>query len=90
MTAWHLPFALSGQNADLPNGSLTFKPKLTEPAWALPFFLPGVMGTIRRATDGQLTLNVKIGSLVLEHLSVDGVAHQGTVSLVAGEHVTWK
>ena len=31
MTAWHLPFALSGQNADFPKSSLTFNPKLTEP-----------------------------------------------------------
>ena len=30
MVAWHIPLAISGQQADLPRGSLTFAPKLTE------------------------------------------------------------
>jgi hypothetical protein len=91
MTAWHLPYAISGQHADLPKSRLSFNPKLTDPAWALPFYLPGVLGNIQRAADGQLTLAVKVGSLTLEHLSIGGVEHPGgPVSLSAGENVTWK
>lgn len=81
---------MSGQNADLPKSSLTFNPKLTQQSWALPFYLPGVLGNIRRAADGQLTLDVKVGSLNLDHLSISGVAHPGPVSLMAGQNITWK
>ena len=89
MTAWHLPYALSGQNANLPKGSLTFSPKVdTAKAWSLPFFFPGVMGTISQTSGRGYTLAVKIGRLKLTHLAVDG-ANTGPVDLVAGQNVTW-
>ena len=89
MTAWHLPYAISGQDADLPNGSLTFNPKLTEATWTLPFYLPGVLGTVSKSTAG-FTLAVKIGELSLSHLAVGTAVHAGDVELKAGEAVSWK
>ena len=89
MTAWHLPYAISGQNADLPNGSLTFQPKLTEASWMLPYYLPGVLGTVSKTAAGY-TLTVKIGELSLSHLAVGDAVHSGPVALKAGEAVSWK
>eukprot|EP01043_Picozoa_sp_COSAG02_P048866 COSAG02_NODE_4850_length_4905_cov_6.344985_1_plen_1001_part_00 len=88
MTAWHLPYAISGQTADLPRGSLTFDPKLTEAMWTLPWFLPNVLGTLSK-TSGGYELLVKIGSLELTHLAVGSSVHRGAVSLEAGEKVAW-
>jgi hypothetical protein len=90
MTAWHLPYAISGQTADLPRGSLTFDPKLTEATWTLPWFLPNVLGTLSKTSGGAYELLVKIGSLQLEHLAVGSSVHSGAVSLKAGEKATWK
>ena len=90
MTAWHLPYAISGQAANLPNGSLTFDPKLVQSHWVLPYYLPGVLGNIKRTADGVLSLDVKVGALELQHLSISGIEFPGTVSLKAGHNVTWK
>ena len=90
MTAWHLPYAISGQVANLPNGSLTFDPKLVQSHWVLPYYLPGVLGNIKRTADGVLSLDVKVGVLELQHLSISGIEFPGTVSLKAGHNVTWK
>ena len=92
MTAWHLPLALSGQDANLPQGSLTFRPKLAAASWVLPFFLPGVMGTVSRAgATSEYTLAVKIGSLKLSHLAVGASVHPGAeVALAPGQSTTWK
>ena len=90
ITAWHLPFAISGQAADLPRGSLTFAPKLTEAAWTLPFYLPGVLGTVSKVAGGEYSLRVAVGELKLTHLAVDGHAHAGAVDLKAGGVATWK
>ena len=90
MTAWHLPYALSGQNANLPKGSLTFSPKIdTTSAWTLPFFLPGVLGTIG-ADGGGYFITVMFGSLELAHLAVDGAAYPGKVVVAAGQTIAWK
>ena len=70
MTAWHLPYALSGQRADLPHGLLTFAPKVdTDETWALPWYLPGVLGTLNGTTDGQLTFAVHVGELSQRRLA---------------------
>ena len=95
MTAWHLPFALSGQNANLPEGSLTFAPKVSansaSGSWALPVFLPGIIGTINRTeATGEYSLALMSGSLSLRHLAVGRFAHPGPVSLTAGQSVQWK
>jgi hypothetical protein len=92
MTAWHLPFALSGQNANLPDGSLTFAPKIDVASnWALPVFLPGVMGTINHTfATGQYSLAIKFGELTLRHLAVGTAVHPGPVSVSAGQSVQWE
>lgn len=46
------------------------------------------MGTI--SSTGQVyILNLKIGTLNLAHLAVDGIAHPGHVNLSAGQNATW-
>eukprot|EP01044_Picomonas_judraskeda_P027576 COSAG03_NODE_8815_length_768_cov_249.061286_1_plen_53_part_00 len=49
-----------------------------------------VLGNIKRTADGVLSLDVKVGALELQHLSISGVEYPGTVSLRAGHNVTWK
>ena len=68
---------------------LTFEPKLTELEWKLPWFLPNVLGTLSK-TGGGYELLVKIGSLELTHLAVGDSVYNGTISLKAGEQITWK
>lgn len=86
MVAWHIPLALSGQAADLPKGSLTHKPKVAPP-YALPIFLPGVVGQLSSPAAGHYSVRLTVGELWLDVLSVDGVRApptQGRVRLVAG------
>ena len=42
---WHLPLALSGQQYNAPNASLTFQPKYEAPYW-LSFLTPVALGSI--------------------------------------------
>eukprot|EP00039_Didymoeca_costata_P023556 m.7494 g.7494 ORF g.7494 m.7494 type:complete len:1006 (-) comp3723_c0_seq2:57-3074(-) len=91
MTAWHIPYALSGQNANLPQGTLTFNPKVpTNDTWALPFYMPGVLGTINYTlSTNKHILNLKIGNLTLRQLAVGNSVYPGDVNLQAGESVMW-
>jgi hypothetical protein len=103
MPIWHIPFALSGQlfsAVAIPGGSgqrsagssLTFSPKLPCP-YELPWFVStGAVGTLSCAvtSDGpQLTVEVTLGQLGVDLLSVEGEAFPGAVSLAAGHSVTW-
>lgn len=88
MTAWHIPLALSGQQADLPNGVLAFVPRVTAP-YALPVLLPGKVGLLS-ASSGVFTLELTAGNIDLLQLTVDHCSHAGPVSLRAGQKVEWK
>jgi non-lysosomal glucosylceramidase len=88
MSAWHLPLAISGQQADLPGGSLSFSPKVASP-YALPLFLPGVVGLIRSAHDLNFELELFSGSLVLSSLEVKGCKYSGVAKASAGHSLTW-
>ena len=83
MVAWHIPLAISGQQAHLPNGSLTFAPKVKAP-YKLPVMLPGVLGVLSSPAQGTYSMGLTVGELCLSLLEVDGKAAPGLVRLVAG------
>ena len=94
MVEWHLPLAISGQDANLPASSLTFAPKVPVP-YRLPVLLPGVVGQISAsaAEDGamQFTLTLAFGELTLDHLAVNGSAYpSGPVTIRPGAPATWR
>lgn len=94
MVSWHIPLAISGQQANLPNRSLTFAPKHKAP-YSLPVFLPGVLGVLSSTAEGQHSLRLTVGALELGLLAVDGHAAPGagggsTVRLAAdGAPAVW-
>ena len=91
MVAWHIPLAISGQQANLPNSSLVFAPRLSAP-YELPVLLPGVWGVLSSAAAGSYSLRLTVGELELKLLAVDGHAAPGAiVRLVAGTPpLVWK
>eukprot|EP00035_Acanthoeca_spectabilis_P015534 m.310465 g.310465 ORF g.310465 m.310465 type:complete len:540 (-) comp16380_c0_seq1:162-1781(-) len=94
MVSWHVPLALSGQLADLSakgNRSLTFAPAV-DPPYSLPLMLPGVLGVLASAAEGEYRVSLTVGAVELDLLSVDGhPAPGGAVSLVAGgPAVAWQ
>jgi hypothetical protein len=95
MTSWHLVFALSGQVADFSdatNTSLVFAPRYScdkEASFALPVFLPGVVGVVS-CTDQEYHLRLDSGHLEVHHLVVSGATYPiSPVTLVAGQTVHW-
>lgn len=75
MTSWHIPLALSGQQARLypaATASLTFDPKLTpdQATWSFPVFLPGRLGTIQRTADNTYVLSLSVGEVELQTVAV--------------------
>ena len=92
MVSWHIPIAISGQQAELHKGSLTFAPKVEAP-YVLPVFLPGVLGTLTATTAGKYTVVLTVGALELDVLSVAGkvapTGSGGKVVLASGVPVSW-
>ena len=93
MVSWHIPLALSGQQADLSSSSnrtLIFAPKLTAP-YTLPILLPGVLGSLSSEAVGHYSIILTVGSLTLDALSVDGIRAPGsTINLAVGNPpVVW-
>jgi hypothetical protein len=88
MVAWHIPIAISGQQADLPKRSLTFSPKV-KPPFVLPVFMPGVLGTLTAGSGGSYTLALTVGQLDLDVLAVADQAVPGKVHVAVGKPVTW-
>ena len=102
MSSWHILFALTGQQANLPRGTLTFDPKVTAP-YRYPVLLPGILGSIvaEKASEEtassvgggngvKYTLTLTYGRLKLTLLSVSGVKYPSeTVSIAAGDSVSW-
>jgi hypothetical protein len=90
LTHYYLHYALSGQQADLPGGKLSFAPQYPAP-FSLPLLLAGTTGTVSADAAGRYTVAVSFGSLQLPAggLSVSGRAYAGAVSLVGGQSVSW-
>ncbi len=90
MSSWHILFALSGQQADIPKGILTFNPvNKATPFWKYPVLLPGVLGTIEQThvTQGrsQLTLAIHVGELTLNKLAVHNKDCDGPYPIILKE-----
>ena len=99
MTAWHIPLALSRQQASRggANSSLTFSPRLPCP-YTLPVFLPGVLGTLSCANNAanenieRAVLEITAGDAIeLDHLAVSGNAYPHLpVKLQVGSPISWQ
>jgi len=87
MTIWHTVLAISGQAANIPEGSLTFNPVLP-PGYRLPVLLPGVLGVLESVVDARgsslFSLYLTVGSLQLSHLAVGGSVYPGDAHVYAG------
>jgi hypothetical protein len=83
-------YALSGQQTDLPAGTLSFAPLYACPA-SLPFGIAGGEGTISCDARGVYTLSLAFGALVLPAggLSAAGRTFAGAVNLTRGQSVSW-
>eukprot|EP01116_Phalansterium_solitarium_P010681 TRINITY_DN2576_c0_g2_i1.p1 TRINITY_DN2576_c0_g2~~TRINITY_DN2576_c0_g2_i1.p1 ORF type:complete len:1038 (+),score=373.87 TRINITY_DN2576_c0_g2_i1:144-3257(+) len=90
LTDYYLIYALSGQQTNLPNGTLSFAPLYPCPM-NLPALLMGVEGTISCDAAGKHTLAIAFGTLALPAggLSVDSKAYPNPVVLSAGQSVSW-
>ena len=91
MSCWHLVFALSGQHANLPQGTLTFNPPTKTQNWSYPILLPGVLGVVSQ-NGNTYAVEIKFGEVTIaKELSVNGVdsgAHY-PLTLVPGAVVSW-
>ena len=90
LTDLYLLPLLSGQQAALHQGRLSFRP-LFAPPYALPVLLLGTEGALEADAAGRLTLRVAFGAISLPAggLSVGGVAYAGAVDLGPGDSVSW-
>ena len=92
----YLVYAVSGQVADIPQGSLSFAPLVPAGApFSVPLLLPGTTGTVSCAVLGQgrynYTVALAFGGLRLPGggLSVNGAAYLAAVDLGPGGSVSW-
>ena len=90
LTHFYIHLALSGQQVNLPQGTLSFSPRYSAP-FSLPLLLAGATGTVSAAADGTYTVALAFGALTLPAggLSVNGRAYASAVSLVRGQSVSW-
>ena len=90
MVDFYIITALSGQQTNMPNGSLSFAPRLPCPM-QLPMNAAALTGTIACDAAGTWTLAVAFGSLQLPAggLSAGGRAYAGAVDLGPGGSVSW-
>jgi hypothetical protein len=90
LTDYYLVYALSGQQTDMPAGTLSFAPLYACPM-TLPFGILGGEGTISCDAAGTWTLALAFGNLTLPAggLSAGGKAFAGAVSLAGGQSVSW-
>ena len=95
MSSWHILFALSGQQADIPKGRLTFNPKVRKGSeFEFPVLLPGVHGKINgKLVQGNLTysLDLQHGTLHLRQLAVYNSFHPDVfIAITPSKGVTWQ
>ena len=90
LTDFYIVYALSGQQTNIPKGTLTFAPLYSAP-YALPWAFMGSEGTLSADASGKVTFSVAFGSVSLPAggLAVAGRAYAGAVALGAGQSVTW-
>lgn len=91
MVDYYLLSALSGQLTNMPNGTLSFAPRLPCPL-QLPMHAAALSGTIACDAAGTWTLAVAFGSLQLPAggLSAGGRAYAGgAVDIGPGGSVSW-
>jgi len=84
---WSIPLALSGQQYDAAEKTLSFHPKAGAPA-ALPWFLPGANGIVRRLGKGAWQVTVLSGELELAELRIADAPPARDVSFEAGQSLT--
>jgi len=89
MTDYYLLPLLSGQQTDIPRGTLSFAP-VYPCAFNLPLLLANCTGIVSCAV-GTYTVSISFGSLSLPAggLSVNGRAYPRPISLGPGGSVTW-
>lgn len=90
MVEWHIPLAISGQIADLPNNKLGFAPTMDAP-YRLPVILPGVLGSLEAsaAPSCRYTFSLAMGNLNLTTLEVNGSLYPGSTTVTPGAPVSW-
>ena len=90
LTDYYLIYALSGQQLNVPAGTLSFAPLAACPL-SMPFAAMGREGTISCDASNKFTLALAFGSLELPAggLSANGRAYAQAVSLVGGQSVSW-
>jgi len=84
---WSIPLALSGQQYDAAEKTLSFDPKAGAPA-SLPWFFPGANGIVRRLDKETYQVTVLSGELKLARLRIADAPPVRDVSLEAGQSVT--
>jgi hypothetical protein len=89
MTDYYLLTILSGQQTNIPGGSLKFNPVYGCP-FNLPLLMVNTTGVVSCA-NGMYKVSISFGELKLpaNGLSVNGKPYTQAVSLVAGQSVTW-
>jgi hypothetical protein len=82
-------YGLSGQQANLPAGTLSFKSAYAPP-YTVPLLLAGTTGAVSRV-GGNITVSLAFGALSLpaRGLVVDGAPCPTAVNLLKGESVSW-
>ena len=90
LTDYYLTYALSGQQTNLPAGTLSFVPLYACP-FNLPFGLVGGEGTVSCDGSGTYTFYLAFGTLTLPAggLSVNGKVYAGAVNLIGGQNISW-
>ena len=84
---WSIPLALSGQQYDADEKTLSFDPKAGAPA-SLPWFIPGANGIVRRLDKGTYQVTVFSGELKLAQLQIADAPPARDVSLEASQSLT--
>ena len=91
LTDYYLPYTLSGQQTDIPAGTLSFAPLFVCP-FVLPWGMLGREGTVScEGAPGKFMLLLAFGQLTLPPggLSVNGHPYASALDLVGGQSVTW-
>ena len=90
LTDLYLLYALSGQQLDIPSGTLSFSPLYPCP-FNVPFVALGREGSLSCTGSNSFTLSLAFGSLELPAggLSVNGKVYTQAVSLNGGQSISW-
>ena len=90
LTHYYLHYALSGQQANIPEGRLSFSPAFPAP-FRLPFFLAGASGNVSQDEQKKVTLSIAFGTLTLPAggLSVNGKVYPQPINMKKGDVISW-